>query len=72
MNEKLEQAVHEAANETLYYWADVTPVELLGFAKNDIIEALNRLNKQISHKRLHRLREALLLLDDVQNYLLNR
>lgn len=50
-----------------YYLSPPTPVELIGYAKNNIVEALNS-NKNISPVDAEKLKEILTSLSEIQEH----
>lgn len=57
------------SNNDLYFW-EPNSIELLGYAKNSIIEAKDKIS-EVPQKYLDKLRNAYALLADVQEYLFN-
>lgn len=57
------------SNNDLYFW-EPNSIELLGYAKNSIIEAKDKVSN-VPQKYLDKLSNAYALLTDVQEYLFN-
>ncbi len=63
---------YEAMEE--YYSHPITPIEILGYAKNDIVKTQNRIKRMVIEGIIPRdmenkLKQAYSLLDEVQEYL---
>jgi hypothetical protein len=54
--------------DTFNYYSSVTPIELLGYSKNDIIEA-KKMVENLPDTIIDKLNQAFSLLDEVQEYL---
>lgn len=68
MNTKNELKEANNAQDYSYDFCTVTPIELIGYAKNDIIDDKNTVEK-LPTEYDRKLKQAYDLLDDVQNYL---
>lgn len=66
MKNKLKEANN--ARDYFYDFCTVTPIELIGYAKNDIIDVKNTV-EILPTEYNRKLKQAYDLLDDVQNYL---
>ena len=58
------------SNNDLYFW-EPNSIELLGYAKNSIVEARDKVSEKVPEKHLDKLRNAYALLSDVQEYIYN-
>ena len=54
--------------DTFSYYPSITPIELLGYSKNDIIEA-KKMVENLPDTIIGKLNQAFSLLDEVQEYL---
>lgn len=53
-----------------FYPLSITPIELIGYAKNDIVDA-QELIPMLPTEYSRKLKQAYILLDEVQEYLYN-
>lgn len=59
-----------STKEDLYFW-EPNSIELLGYAKNSIVETRDKVSEKVPQKYLDKLRNAYALLTDVQEYIYN-
>jgi hypothetical protein len=67
---ELQSVTDKVTNEFYELPLSITPIELLGYAKNNIVEVME-INPKLSSIYADKLDLAYSLLDDVQEYLFN-